>query len=61
MRSWNAQRVGAFVLFGVLFGLSARGLYSTVGLLRSREVPEQIGATFLDTLIPEPNEQNLQK
>lgn len=61
MRSWNAQRVGAFVLFGVLFGLSARGLYSTVGLLRAREAPEQIGQAYLDALIPEPNEKNLQK
>lgn len=61
MRSWNAQRVGALVLFGLLLGASGRGLYSTVGSLRSRGAEQKIGEAFLEAAIPEPTPENLQK
>lgn len=61
VRSWNAQRVGALLLFGLLLGASGRGVYSLVGSFRSRGAPEEIGEAFLEAAIPEPTPENLQK
>jgi len=61
VRSWNAQRVGALVLYGLLLGASARGVYSTVEMFRNRGVQQQIADAYFEAVIPEPNENNLQK
>lgn len=61
MRSWNAQRVGALVLYGLLVGASARGLYSTVAMVRNRGAQQQIADAYFEAVIPEPTEKNLQK
>ena len=61
MRSWNAQRVGALLLFGLLLGASGRGVYSIVGSFRNRGVEQKIGEAFLEAAIPEPTPENFQK
>ncbi|KAG0583886.1 hypothetical protein KC19_3G168900 [Ceratodon purpureus] len=61
VRSWNAQRLGALLLFGLLLGASGGGVYSIVGSIRNRGAAEKIGETFLEAAIPEPTPENLQK
>jgi hypothetical protein len=58
VRSWNAQRVGALLLFGLLLGASGRGVYSLVG---SRGAQEKIGEAYLEAAIPEPTAENFKK
>jgi len=61
VRNWNAQLVGALMLFGLLLGASARGVYSTVRMFRNRGAGQQIADAYLEAVIPEPNEENLRK
>lgn len=61
VRSWNARRIGAFILYGLLVGASVRGAYSTVRSVGSRGAKETIAEAYFESTIPEPTEKNLRK
>lgn len=61
VKKWNARRIGALVLYGLLVGASVRGVYSTVRNFRLDQTEEKLGEAYLEAVIPEPTKENLEK
>lgn len=60
VKKWNARRVGALILYGLLVGASVRGVHSTLRNFRLGQTEQKLGEAYMEAVIPEPTEKNLE-